>query len=381
MKNENWIKYLIVFVILMSFTMITSCNFIMKNKDVKSSDLTFYTGTSSGAESDGIYKISMNNGGQFTKVKKTANTDRPSFLAYSPGRHFLLNINEHQKNDGMGGMESWKIMDDSLDFVSRSVSGGGHPCFITAGDSGFVLTANYTGGNVGLLKVSAEGKLSELLDLQQHEGDSVSPRQDAPHAHSAWFEPDGSGIIAADLGTNELWFYRLDMTAQKLVTWPPGKLAMAPGAGPRHLAFHPNQKWIYIINELNSTVTLLQKAGGSVFEIVASVTTLPEDYAGDNSCAHIVVSGDGRFCYASNRGHNTIGIFSIDAASGKLSPIGHAPVHGNWPRHFALSPDEDFLIVANRWSGNLVSFKRDAETGLLEYVDQTQLREPVCVLF
>lgn len=350
-----------------------------KNKDSRVS--TFYAGTSSGTESDGIYKISLDKTGHFTNVKKAANADHPSYLAYSHDRQFLLNVNETRKNNGMGGVESRNIKRDTLKLISQSVSGGGHPCFITTNESGFVLVANYTGGNIGLLRLVDSGKLSDLLDVQQHEGDSVSPRQDAPHAHSAWFEPDGSGIIAADLGTNELWFYRLDEKAQKLVSRPPGRLEMPPGSGPRHLAFHPNNKWIYVINELNSTVTLVQKVKHDGYEIVESVSTLPSNYTDENLPAHVIVSDDGKFLYASNRGQNTIAMFMIDDVTGKLSLIGHVPVHGNWPRHFALSPDETLLVVANRRSDNLVSFVRNPDNGLLEYVDQVQIKEPVCVLF
>jgi 6-phosphogluconolactonase len=381
MKNENWVKYLMVFVILMSFRMITSCNLIMKKKDKKSSDLTFYTGTSSGAESDGIYKISMDKAGHFKKVKKAAKTDSPSFLAYGPDKRVLINVNEHRKNNGMGTVESWEINEDTLRFISKSSSGGAHPCFVSSNDSGYVVVTNYSGGNVGLLKLNANGKLSELLDVHQHKGDSVSPRQDAPHAHSAWFEPDGTGIIAADLGTNELWFYQIDQHNKKLVAKPPFKLAMAPGAGPRHLAFHPNKKWYYVLKELNSTITRIHKKSNGEYVIEESIPTLPDDFSGENLCAHILVSSDGRLVYASNRGHNSIAIFEVDQETGKLEIPGHASVRGNWPRHFALSPNEDFLVVANRWSGNLVSFKRDAETGLLKFVDEVKIANPVCVLF
>jgi 6-phosphogluconolactonase len=381
MKKHKWLKYATACIMLIGATTLTSCNMLGPKNSQESGGISFYTGTSSGTSVDGIYKISIDESGHFRSLKKVANTDHPSFLVYSPDRQFLLNVNENQKNDGMGGVESWKIKGDSLKHNSRSVSGGGHPCFIAADGSGFIAVANYTGGNVGLLKLGSRGELSDLLDVAQHDGDSISPRQDSPHAHSAWFEPDGSGVIAADLGTNELWFYTLDLQTNKLTPKPPYKLAMESGAGPRHLAFHPNKKWFYVLNELNSTITRIHKKSGSEYEVEESISTLPDDFTGENLCAHIVVSSDGRFVYASNRGHNSIAIFEVDEETGRLTNLAHEAVRGNWPRHFALSPDEEFLVVANRWSGNLVSFRRDSKTGLLVYVDEAKVVEPVCILF
>jgi len=241
--------------------------------------------------------------------------------------------------------------------------------------------ANYTGGNVGLLKLGKNGKLSDLLDVEQHEGKGTTDRQEGPHAHSAWFEPDGSGIISADLGTNELWFSEIEKNSQRLIPRNPQKLAMASGAGPRHLAFHPTQQWIYVLNELDNTITLLEKSEISEYIKGPSVSTLPPEFDQFSKSAHIVISADGKFIYASNRGHNSIAIFEVNPDNGQLSLLGFEPILGDEPRHFALSPDEEFLVVANQNSNNLVSFKRDKSTGLLKFVGEAEVPDPVCVLF
>jgi len=156
---------------------------------------------------------------------------------------------------------------------------------------------------------------------------------------------------------------------------------MAPGAGPRHLAFHPDREWIYVINELDCTVTLVTMDKKGEYQVRSSVSTLPVGYAEPNTCADIHVSPDGKFLYASNRGHNSLAIFKVNANDGTLTPIGHQQVHGSWPRNFSLSPDGIFLLVANQKTGNIVSFKRDTKTGLLEYLYEIETPSPVCIVF
>jgi len=242
------------------------------------------------------------------------------------------------------------------------------------------LAANYSGDNVGLLKLNSNGELSELLDVQQHSGKGSTDRQEAPHAHSAWFDGDDI-VISVDLGTNELWFSHLDTNREKLIPSNPQKLKMEPGAGPRHLALHPNGKWIYVVNELDCTVTRLLKKGNGIYEKGGSISTLPTNFTEANYCADIHISSDGKFVYASNRGHNSIAIFHVNINDGILKAIAHQDVKGEWPRSFVLSPDENFLFVANQYTNNIVSFKRDKNTGLLEFVDEAEAPSPVCILF
>lgn len=161
----------------------------------------------------------------------------------------------------------------------------------------------------------------------------------------------------------------------------PQKLAMTPGAGPCHLAFHPNKKWIYVLNELDNTITFVEKDKAGEYISGASISTLPTDFDQFSKSAHIVISGDGMIVYASNRGHNSIAIFGVNPKNGKLIMLGFESTLGNSPRDFALSPDEYFLVVANQTTNNLVSFKRDKSTALLKFVGEVEAPAPVCVLF
>lgn len=358
-----------------------SCDMFFMKKSRKGKEALLYVGTYTNGESKGIYKSMLLKDGTFSGVKLAAVTRNPSFLAFSADEKTLIAGNEVKNKNGAGTVETWSISNDSLIRRGNTSSGGAHPCFVAASEAGFILAANYSGGNVGLIEMASGGKSVALVDTAQHEGSNVTARQEAPHVHSVWHEPDGSGIIAVDLGTNELWFYTLDQKNKKLLTKPPYKLAMEPGAGPRHLAFHPNQKWFYVLNELDGTITQIRKKSKEEYLIGESTPTLPGDFFGENLCAHILVSADGRFVYASNRGHNSIAIFEVDQETGSLTLVAHESVHGNWPRHFAFTPDEQFLVVANQYSGNLVSFRRDSETGLLEFIDEVKVADPVCVLF
>ena len=237
------------------------------------------------------------------------------------------------------------------------------------------------GGNVGLLKLNDTGNLSELLDIQTHSGKGSTDRQEAPHAHSAWFDKGSNQVIAVDLGTNELWFSTLDEEQQQLIPSNPNTLKMEPGAGPRHLSYHPNGKWIYVLNELNATITIVEKQSDSTYLKGPSISILPEGFNEANTSADIHTTSDGKFVYASNRGHNSIAICKVNEKDGTLSLVGHESTKGDGPRNFSLSPNENFLLVANQNTDNIVAFKRDSDTGLLSFVSQVEAPTPVCILF
>lgn len=368
----GWIALLIALLALS----ITSCQKATEEPDSH----LMYVGTYTKGQSKGIYRCILQADGSFRKPELAAQTSNPSFLALSKNNQYLLAVNEVDQQ-GTGLLESYRIHNDSLQLINSRFSGGAHPCFIEVNDAGFVLVANYTGGNVGLLKINQNGKLSKRWHVQQHVGEGTTKRQEKPHAHSARFEPGGNGIVSADLGTNELWFSRLDTVKKELVPSDPSKISMSAGAGPRHLEFHPTQPWLYVINELNSTVTLLHKLSDGHYDVQGTSSTLPDGYKGDNLCAEIDVSADGRYVYASNRGHNSIAIFAADLKNGHLSLVGHQDTHGNWPRNFSLTPGGRYLVVANQRSNNMVSFRRNPEKGTLKYQDETQIGSPVCIVF
>jgi 6-phosphogluconolactonase len=360
---------------------IISCGSMRKPDTGRAGAAAFYVGTYTSKESRGIYRYVLKNDGRIERVGLASFSDNPTFLARSKDMKYVLAANEIRNEEGVGTVESFQVEGDSLIFLSRSSSGGANPCHLTATPSGFVLVANYASGSVGLVRLDKDGGLSELLDVRQHYGQGVTERQKGPHAHCTRLDPVSGRIIAADLGTDELWFYGLDTADCKFDTSGQVTLRMAPGAGPRHLVFHPNSKWMYVVNELGNTVTLLVRSEDGGFEPGASWSTLPGDYREENFCADIHLSSEGKFLYASNRGHNSIVIFGVDPSDGSLTLIGHEPTRGEWPRNFSLSPDENFLIVANQHSDNIVSFRRDRASGLLEYMAEAEAPTPVCILF
>lgn len=340
---------------------------------------TFFVGTYTNGESKGIYQYEIDESGILKSKGLKAEISNPSFLAKSKDGKTLLAVNEVAQNE-TGFVSSFAIEKDSLIFKSQSESGGNHPCFVAINAKNQVLVANYSGGNVGFLELTSDGKLSNLLAVQQHFGKGTTSRQEAPHAHSVWFHPANDDIISVDLGTNQLWISKIDAVEKKFVFSGQKTLQMETAAGPRHLTFHPNKKWIYVLNELNNTISLVEKMRNS-YKISATVSMIPKDYTAYTKGADIHVSNDGNFLYASNRGHNSIAIFKINYSNGTLALVGFESVKGETPRNFSLTPDNKFLIVANQDSNNIVSFQRDSKTGKLTFVSEISSPNPVCVLF
>tara|TARA_R110002050_G_scaffold100580_1_gene208089 strand:- start:17845 stop:18978 length:1134 start_codon:yes stop_codon:yes gene_type:complete len=341
----------------------------------------FYVGTYTEKDSKGIYKYVIEADGNLKKIGLAAKSENPSYLALSPNKKYVLAVNEVNK-DNVGFVKSYAILNDSLKLISTASSGGAHPCFVGVNKNGYVITANYTGGNIGLLHLKENGGLSDILDVQQHVGKGTTDRQEAPHAHSAWFEKNNdNNVIVADLGTNELWFSTIDSQLNKLVPAMPNKLGMAQGAGPRHIAFNPDKSMVYVLNELDNTITLISKLETGEYKKISSVSTLPKEYTDYSKSADIHISKDGKFLYASNRGHNSIAIFGVNNENGSLTPLGYEPTKGENPRNFSLTPDDSYLVVANQDSDNIISFKRNVETGLLSYVSEIKAPTPVCILF
>lgn len=338
----------------------------------------FFVGTYTNGDSEGIYKYSISNEGKLSFVGLQAKTNNPSFLAKTIDNKTLLAVDETEE-DGTGFVKSYKITKDTLLYKSKSKSGGAHPCFVSVKNNQ-VLVANYSGGSIGYLKIDDKNGLTYLLDLQQHFGKGTTERQQKPHAHSAWFHPKTNEIIAVDLGTNELWFSSIDKQDNFIFSEIQQKLKMQDGAGPRHLTFHPNNNWIYVLNELDNTVSLIKKEG-NMYVVSSSISTLPKSFTKLSNGADIHISKDGKFLYASNRGHDSIVIYKANSQDGLLELVGFETVKGKNPRNFSLTPDDNFLVVANQDTNNLISFKRDLKTGKLIFIDEIKAANPVCVLF
>lgn len=361
--------------LLITFMLLT-CN---KTNMETAKTTTFYVGTYTNGDSKGIYQYQLDANGLLTNNGLKATIVNPSFLAKTNNNKTLVAVSEVAE-DGTGYVKSYAIEKDTLIYKSTAKSGGNHPCFVAVNENNQVLVANYSGGNVGYLKVSSDGKLSNLLAVQQHEGKGTTPRQEAPHAHSAWFHPSNNEIISVDLGTNQLWFSRIDTQKNAFEFANQKTLNMAEAAGPRHLAFHPNKSWLYVLNELNNSLSLVKKVD-DVYTVKSAISVLPDNYEEYTKAADIHVSKDGKFVYASNRGHNSIAIFKVNLQNGHLELVGFEPVKGANPRNFSLTPDNKFLLVANQDTNNIVCFQRDFETGKLTFVNQIAASNPVCILF
>lgn len=357
----------LLFIAIVVVAVITSCKQPAKKNDTQGN--VFFLGTYTEGNSEGIYKYSLDDEGNIHPLGLKAKADNPSFIALSKDKKALIAVNEVNR-DSTGTVKSFKVEGDTLTLLSTASSGGAHPCHVSVSDDGQIVVANYTGGNIGWLSVTSNGLLSNLLSVTQHEGSGPTNRQLAPHAHSAWFI--GDDVISCDLGTDELWIYDQLFNLKQ-------KVKMEAGAGPRHLSVHPNGKWIYVVNELNNTVTRVVK-DEEKWQVAESISTLPSDFNGFSFCADIHISNDGKYVYASNRGHNSIAVFSVDE-EGVLSLIANESVRGDHPRNFALSPDDKFLLVANKDTENIVVFKRNDSTGLLSYVSEIKAFSPVCILF
>ena len=347
------------------------------------------TYTDKGA-SKGIYAYRFNAAtAELTSLGLAAETANPSFLAIHPNHKFLYSVNEvgDYKGHKSGAVSAFSIdqATGKLTLLNQVESRGADPCYITVDKTGkYVLVANYTGGSVATFPVLADGRLGEASAFVQHTGHGPDPeRQEAPHAHSIDLSPDDRFAIVDDLGLDETLVYKFDSSKGSLTPNSPAFAKVAPGAGPRHFAFHPNGKFAYVVNEMGWTVSAFgYDPGAGVLHPLQTISTLPKDFTGTNSDAEIEVHPSGKFLYASNRGHDSIAVFAIDASQGTLTPIEYASTKGKEPRHFEIAPGGELLFAANEHSGNVVVFRIDQQTGRLTPAEkELQIGAPVCVKF
>ena len=341
-------------------------------------DCLVYVGTNVASEAENtlfLYRLAPT--GALTRVRAEHGGARPTYLTLSANRRFLYAVSETSTFRGAsgGGVSAFAVAPGTgaLTLLNQQPSGGGAPCYLRLDGTGrAALVANYVGGSVSLLPVAADGRLAAPSATVQHVGSGPHPNQTSPHAHCFVPDPTNAYAFAVDLGTDRVYGYRLDAATGRLGPRPEPAFVARPGAGPRHLTFHPNGRLAYLINELNSTVTVLAYAATTgTFRELQTVPTLPTGYTGPNSCADVHVAPNGLFLYASNRGHNSLAVFAIDTATGTLVPIQHVATQGQTPRNFALDPSGRLLLVANQNSNNLVSFRVDPQSGLLTPTGQS----------
>ena len=355
--------------------------------------VTMFVGTDTRPPSKGIYAYRFQPAtGEVTPLGDAglvAETENPSFLAVHPNQRFLYAVNEVSRYEGTaaGSVSAFSVNLETgaLTLLNRVSSRGGSPCHLELDRSGqWLFVANYGGGSVAAFPVQADGKLGESSAFFQHEGKSVNAaRQSGPHGHATVVSPDNKFMLAADLGLDKILTYRIDAARGGLAPADPPFSAIKPGSGPRHLAFRPDGKFAYVLNEMLSSVGAYAYDAnrGSLAEL-QTVSTLPEGFSADNSGAEIMTHPTGKFLYTSNRGHDSIAIFRVDAARGTLTPAGHVPTQGKTPRGFGIDPSGRFLVAGNQNSGTVVIFRIDEQTGGLTPTGTTlQVGSPVNVVF
>lgn len=350
-----------------------------------------YVGTYTGPGSRGIYQTTFDvESGQLQPPQLAAEIVSPSFVAIHPNQKFLYAVNEIAEFEGKktGAVTSFAIDEESgaLRVLNQQPSEGMHPCHIVIDSTGKnALVANYSSGTVAVLPVDLNsGRLSKAATTVQHSGSSINKqRQEAPHAHSINLDASNRLAFAADLGLDKIFIYRFDPTTGSLQPNDPAAGVVAPGSGPRHFAIHPTSKFAYVNNELTSGITAFQfdSSNGALKEI-QTLSTLPAGFSGENSTAEIVVHPSGKFVYVSNRGHDSIAIFQIDVATGKLTAHGHCPTGGRTPRNFSLDPTGAFLLAANQSTNDIHVFRVDHKTGdLVATGMKIEVGSPVCLRF
>lgn len=353
-------------------------------------ELLVYVGTYTSGKSEGIYLYRLDlTSGKLRHAATTKGVKDPSFIALAPGTRSLYAVNEVEDFGGKksGALSSFAIDQPTgnLRLLNQQPSLGGAPCYVDVDRSGrFVLVANYSGGNIAVLPIRSDGSLGEAIDVKQYVGSSINvERQEGPHAHCIVLDPANRFAYGCDLGTDKVMIYRFDARRGKLIPGRTPWVQLKPGAGPRHITFHPDGKYAYVINELHATVTAFahDRDRGNLKE-VQTIPTLPADFTGENTSADIHVSPDGRFLYCSNRGHDSIAAFQIAPRSGKLTFVAHQSSGGKAPRNFAIDPTGRFLLVANQKSDNIVTYRRDLKTGQLTATGHVaEVPSPVCLKF
>ena len=355
-------------------------------------ELLVYFGTYTGAKSKGIYVSRLDTAtGKLTAPELAAEITSPSFLAIHPSHRFLYAANEVSnfggKNAGAVSAFAINAASGKLTPLNQVSSGGAGPCYVTVDKTAkSVLVANYGSGSVAALPIQNDGSLKEATAFIQHTGSSVDPqRQKEPHAHSINLSSDNRFAVAADLGLDKLLVYRFDPNKGSLTANDPPFASVKPGSGPRHFAFHPTGRFAYVINEITCTVTAFNyDATRGELKEAQTISTLPngETVKAGYSTAEVQAHPSGKFLYGSNRGHDTIAVFTIDRPTGKLTLIQNEPTQGKIPRNFGIDPTGQFLLAANQNSGNVVAFRIDSNTGRLSPTGQIlEVGSPVCVKF
>lgn len=374
--------------------MLLSCNPSTKksqlDKESTSEILSLFVGTyTQNSESEGIYLLNFNTEtGELKQAGITNFSENPSYLAIHPNGKWIYAVNETSEDSILGAGRITAFIIDSttmqLKELNSVTSFGSYPCHISIDASGEnCYVANYGGGNVACYRIKSNGELKEPGDHVNHAGSGPHPNQNAPHAHMIVPNKNNQLIYANDLGTDKVYIYKVDSTRNSMVSTN-NNFTLAPGTGPRHLVFHPQMPWVYILGELNGTITFckVDEETGYLSQF-QTVNTFDTTQSGEPKSADIHIHPNGKYLYASNRGDfNNIAIYSINAQNGKLSYIESHSTKGSAPRNFVIDPTGNFLLVANQDSDNIVVFSIDKNSGLLiDANKEIYIPKPVCLKF
>ncbi|MBO0911156.1 MAG: lactonase family protein [Acidobacteria bacterium] len=385
MKHAPRMAALIAFLVFFSFHAAYS----------RSASSILFVGTYTKGESKGIYAFRYAAGsGKLTPLGLAAETVNPSFLAADSTNRFLYAVNEtdEYKGQASGAVTAFEIHRETgrLVKLDQVASRGAGPCYISFDRTGkYVLVANYTGGNLAVFPLSADGRIQEASAVEQDKG-SFGPnqgRQERAHAHWVQVSADNRLAYVADLGLDRVLAYGFDAAKGEMGRGGSGEegvfsATLAPGTGPRHAAFSADEKFMYVLGELDSTVTVFENNGKGSWRSLEKTSALPEGFSGHNDAAEIAIHPSGKFLYTSNRGDDSIAVFRIDRSSGKLTLIQRLSSGGKTPRNFALDPAGRRLVAANEDGGNIVEFTIDDSNGKLSASGETaRVPWPVCLVF
>jgi 6-phosphogluconolactonase len=348
------------------------------------------TYTKGNGKAEGIYVYDLDQGTGALRHRHTVRGPvNPSFLALDPSQRHLYAVSEIQDAEGHagGGVSAFRVdqATGGLTALNAQSSGGAGPCHVSVEATGkYALVANYGSGSIAMLPIQADGSLAPASDFVQHVGTSAHPqRQQSAHAHSINPDPANRFALVADLGMDQVLVYRMDLASGKLQPHDHPWSQARSGAGPRHLAYHPNGRFVYVINEIDSTMSVYTfDAVAGTLEEIQSLSTLPEGFTGNNSTADVHLSPSGAFLYGSNRGHDSIAVFAVDATTGRIEARGHVSTQGRTPRNFGIDPTGTYLLAANQATDTIVSFRLNPTTGMPEPTGAVaQVPSAVCLTF
>ena len=331
-------------------------------------------------KAEGIYVCHLDmNSGKLAYMSNTIGPRNPSYLAIDPQQQFIY-ANQETEIEDAPKVHALVIDEDTLQSLNDQPGHGGLPCHITVDKTGrFVLSANYETGSIVCYPIQEDGSLGKATAFIQHQGSgSTHPRQLAPHAHAVVLSTDNRLLFVPDLGLDKILVYRFDDATGDLIPSDPPFVKTHTGAGPRHFVFHPSNQYAFTLNEMDATIIVYAYHNG-LLNPLQTISTLPVDTNASPSCAEIAVTPDGRYVYASNRGHNSLARFSFE--TGQLTELGYTHTLGETPRDFAIDPTGTFLIVGNQDTDTVVTFRIDHQTGDLEATGfVAEIPNPVCIL-